>query len=70
MATDQAELNAIMAGSNADSKRTRELTKSIADRRLDIIEKTNRYNYQGGRFSNGNYMKGQGTMYGSYGGCW
>ena len=67
LAADQVELNAIMAGTNPDSKRVRELSENIATAQIDLENKYRTSGYGGGR-SNGNYMMGPGMMNGGYGG--
>jgi hypothetical protein len=69
IAADRAELNALMAGQNPDSKRVRELSESIALNQLTLQEKSQAYGW-GNRSMNGNYMMGPGMMNGGYyGGC-
>lgn len=69
IAADQAELNALMAGTNPDSKRVRELSESIATGQLTLEEKYSASVNSGGP-GNGNYkMMGYGMMNGGYG-CW
>ncbi len=69
IAADQAELSAIVAGPNPDSKRVRELSENIATNQLTLEEKSRAYGYSGGRM-HGNHMRGQGMMNdGHYGVC-
>ena len=69
IAADQAELGAIVAGPNPDSKRVRELSENIANNQLVLEEKSRGYGYGGGRM-HGNHMRGPGMMNdGYYSGC-
>ena len=68
IAADQAEFNALMAGSNPDSKRIRELSQSIAADRLELRNKYRTAGYGGGN-PRGNHMMGSGMMYSGYN-CW
>ena len=69
IAADQAELSAIVAGPNPDSKRVRELSENIATNQLVLEEKSRSYGYGGGRM-HGNHMRGSGMMNGGhYGVC-
>jgi hypothetical protein len=67
IAADQAELNAIMAGQNPDSKRVRELSESIATNQLAFQDQSRSHGYDRMR---GNYMRGGGMMNGGYGCRW
>jgi Spy/CpxP family protein refolding chaperone len=49
IAADSAELNALMAGQNPDSKRVRELTESIATNQIVMQEKSRAYGWDNGR---------------------
>lgn len=70
---DQAELNAIMAGQNPDSKRVRELSRDIAANQLMLEEKSLDSGHGGGRMHGnhmrGNHMRGSGMMNDGYYGC-
>lgn len=68
IAADRAELNALMAGANPDSKRVRELTESIATNQLTLQEKSQAYGLGNGRMYGGR-MVGRGMMNGGYGPC-
>jgi hypothetical protein len=61
IAADSAELNALMAGQNPDSKRVRELTKSIATNQIAMQEKSRSYGWDNGR------MHGKPMMNNGYG---
>lgn len=65
---DRAELNALMAGQNPDSKRVRELSESIAAKQITLQEKAQDYGWGYGRM-NGRRMMGPGMMNGGYGPC-
>ncbi len=67
LAADQAELNALMAGTNPDSKRVRELSESIATAQIEL-EKKYRGSGYGSRRPYGNQMMGYGMMNGGNGG--
>lgn len=68
IAADRAELNALMAGPNPDSKRVRELSESIATNQLTLQEKSQAYGLGNGRMYGG-HMMGRGMMNGGYGRC-
>jgi Spy/CpxP family protein refolding chaperone len=68
IAADQAELSAIVAGPNPDSKRARELSENIATNQLLLEEKSRAYGYGGGRM-HGNHMRGPGMMNDGYYRC-
>ena len=68
IAADRAELNALMAGQNPDSKRVRELSESIAENQFTLQEKSQAYGRGKGR-TNGRRVMGPGTMNGGYGNC-
>jgi hypothetical protein len=68
IAADRAELNALMAGPNPDSKRVRELSESIAANQITLQEKSQAYGWGNGRM-NGGQMMGPGMMNGGYGNC-
>lgn len=68
IAADRAELNALMAGQNPDSKRVRELSESIAANQITLQEKSQAYGRGNGRM-NGRGMMGPGMMNGGYGNC-
>lgn len=68
IAADQAELNALMAGQNPDSKRVRELSENIATNQLALQEKARAYGWGSGP-TNRNFMRGPGMMGGGYGPC-
>lgn len=68
IAADQAELNALMAGDNPDSKRVRELSESIATKQITLQEKSRDYGWGNGP-SNRSYRRGPGMMGGGYGPC-
>jgi Spy/CpxP family protein refolding chaperone len=68
VAADRAELNALMAGQNPDSKRVRELSESIAANQITLQEKSQAYGWGNGRM-NGGRMMGPGMMNGGYGNC-
>ncbi len=63
IATDSAELNALMAGQNPDSKRIRELTESIATNQITMQEKSRAFGWDNGR------MQGKPMMNSGYGPC-
>jgi Spy/CpxP family protein refolding chaperone len=67
LAADQVELNALMAGTNPDSKRVRALSESIATAQIEL-EKKYRTSGNGGGRAGGNYMMGPGMMNGGYSG--
>lgn len=67
LAADQAELNALVSGTNPDSKRVRELSVNIASNQLTLEDKYRDYGYGG--HMNGNYMMGSGMMNGGHGRC-
>lgn len=73
IAADQAELNALMAGQNPDSKRARELSENLAANQLILEEKSLDYGYGGGHVHGnhmrGNHMRGSGMMNDGYYGC-
>ncbi len=46
MAADEAELNAIMAGTNPDAKRARALSESISDKQNQLAEAARKHNIQ------------------------
>ena len=56
IAADRAELNALMAGQNPDSKRVRELTESIATNQIAMQEKARAYGGGNGRMHDGRMM--------------
>ncbi|WP_319548480.1 hypothetical protein [Desulfogranum marinum] len=56
IAADRAELNALMAGQNPDSKRVRELTESIATNQIAMQEKARAYGGGNGRMHGGRMM--------------
>ena len=69
IAADQAELSAIVAGPNPDSKRVRELSENIATNQLILEEKSRGDGYSGGRM-HGNHMRSPGMINdGHYSGC-
>lgn len=63
IASDSAELNALMAGQNPDSKRVKELTGSIATNQIAMQEKSRVYGWDNGR------MHGKPMMKSGYGPC-
>lgn len=74
---DRAELNAILAGSDPDPKRVRELTENIAQTQIQLAKKAranNAFNRQGfGPRGHGRHMMhgGYGRMgFGHGGPCW
>jgi Spy/CpxP family protein refolding chaperone len=69
IATDQAEMNALMVGQNPDSTRVRELAGNIAGNQLALAEKSRSYGYTGGR-GNMNHMGGYDMMNGGVDNCW
>lgn len=68
LAADSAELNALMANPNPDSKRVRELAENIATIQLTLQEKSQVYGVGNGRM-HGGHMMGRGMMNGGYGPC-
>ncbi len=68
MAADSAELDALMASQNPDSKRVRELSESIATNQITLQEKSQSYGSGNGRMHNGRMM-GSGMMNGGYRNC-
>jgi zinc resistance-associated protein len=68
IAADRAELNALMAGQNPDSKRVRELSESIAANQITLQEKSQAYGGGNGGMK-GRRMMGHGMMNGGYGNC-
>jgi Spy/CpxP family protein refolding chaperone len=69
LAGDRAELNALMAGTNPDSKRARELSESITTAQIELENKYRASGNGSGR-PYGNQMMGQGMMNGGYGCMW
>ncbi len=63
IAADNAELNALMAGQNPDSKRVRELTESIANNQIAMQGKSRAYGWDNGK------MHGKQRMNSGYGPC-
>jgi Spy/CpxP family protein refolding chaperone len=69
IATDQIELNALMAGQNPDGKRVRELAEKIATNQLVLEEKARASGYADGRM-HGNHTQDTAMMNGGhYRGC-
>lgn len=68
IAADRAELNALMAGDNPDSKRVRELSESIATKQITLQEKSRDYDWGNGS-ANRSFGRGPGMMGGGYGPC-
>lgn len=68
ISADRAELNALMAGQNPDSKRVRELSESIAANQITLQGKSQAYGW-GNRNMNSGNMMGPGMMNGGYGHC-
>lgn len=68
IATDRAELNALMIGGNPDEKRVRELSESIATQQIALQEKARSYGW-GNDSPNGSFRRGPGMRGGGYGSC-
>ncbi len=72
IAADRAELNALMAGSNPDSQRARQLSEQISKSENDLRNKSQEYNASGmGMMGYGQgYHRGMSGFNGNYMGCW
>ena len=73
ISADRAELNALMAGANPDSKKARALSEKISQAENELRNKAQQHNFSGG-MGNGGY--GQGWNCGinghnhAFAGCW